>query len=66
VVGLVISVYFLVLVTIAQAFQKVPALKSLAPSGTELPSAVTQLVALVVFIALGVAAVRSSARLRPA
>jgi hypothetical protein len=57
--GMVVSAYFLVFVTIAQAFMKVPALKSLAPTTTELPFALAQLVALILFVALAVAAVRS-------
>jgi hypothetical protein len=65
-VGIMINAYFLVFVGIVQAFQKIPALKSLAPTQAELPFAAVQIVALIVFIVLGVAALRSSARLQPA
>jgi hypothetical protein len=40
-------------VLIVQSFQKVPALAALAPTQSEPPFAVSQIVALVVFIALG-------------
>ena len=65
-VGIVVNAYFLVLVTIVQAFQKIPALKSIAPTGTELPFAVVQVIALVIVVALGAAAVRSAPPLRRA
>jgi hypothetical protein len=57
-VGIVISVYFLVFVTIAQAFQKVTALKALAPTMSEAPFAVAQLVVLAIFVWLAIAAAR--------
>ena len=65
-VGIVLNAYFLVFVTIVQAFQKIPALKSIAPTGTELPFAVVQVIALVMVVALGAAAVRSAPRPRHA
>ena len=43
---------------IAQAFLKVPALRAAAPTSTEAPFAVTQLVVLVAFAALAVAAAK--------
>ncbi len=65
-VGVVVNAYFLVFVTIVQAFQKIPVLKSIAPTGTELPFAVVQVIVLVIVVALGAAAVRSAPRLRHA
>jgi hypothetical protein len=56
VIGAVLSLYLNFFVLIVQAFQKVPALNTLAPTQTEPPFAIAQGVALVVFIALGVAA----------
>ena len=59
VVGAVAALYFNVFVLIVQSFQKVPALKAMAPTQTELPFALAQVIALVTFIALGsVAAIR--------
>jgi hypothetical protein len=53
--------YLNVFVLIVQMFQKIPALKKLAPTQKEPPFAIAQLVVLVAFIALGVlAAVRFS------
>lgn len=46
-------------VLIVQSFQKIPALKALAPTQTEWPFAVAQLAALAAFVALGVAALRT-------
>ena len=54
----ILASYFLVFVTIAQAFKKLPALHALAPTLSETPFAVSQSVALVVFIVLTVLAVR--------
>lgn len=53
--GIVATEYFLVFVGIAQAFLKVSPLVQLA-AGSQTPFAATQLVALVVFIGLGIAA----------
>jgi hypothetical protein len=58
VVGAVISEYFNVFVLVAQAFKHVPALTALAPTQSEPPFAVAQLILLVVFVALGVLAVK--------
>lgn len=58
VITAVIAQYLNCFVLIVQAFQKVPALHDLAPTQTEPPFAVAQLVALVAFIALGVLAAR--------
>ena len=59
VVTAMIALYLNVFVGIVQAFQKVPALKAIAPMQTEPPFAVTQLVVLGLFILIGlVAAIR--------
>jgi hypothetical protein len=58
--GLVISLYLLVFVTIAQAFQKIPTLNVLAPTGSEAPFVIAQVVCLAVFVVIGFRAVRSS------
>ena len=58
VVTSVIALWFNVFVFIVQSFQKVPALHVLAPTGTETPFKVSQLVVLITFIVLGVRAVR--------
>ena len=56
-IGAVVALYFNVFVLIVQAFQKVPALKAMAPTQSEPPFLLTQLVALALFVALGIAAV---------
>lgn len=53
VVSAIVALYFNVLVLIVQSFQKVPALKSLAPTQSEPPFVGAQVVALVAFIAIG-------------
>jgi len=59
VVGAVLALYFNVFVAIVQAFQKVPALKAIAPTQTEPPFAITQLAALLLFfVFVIVAAIR--------
>jgi hypothetical protein len=57
-VGMVASLYFLFFVAIAQAFGKVPVLKAAAPTESEPPFAIAQGVTLVIFIGLGIAALR--------
>ena len=57
VVGAMIALYLNVFVGVVQAFQKVPALQALAPTQTEPPFQVTQLVVLTLFIVLTVLAV---------
>lgn len=54
--------YLNVFVAVTQAFQKLPFLNALAPNGSEPPFLVTQLLVLIGFIALGVAAEK---RFRP-
>jgi hypothetical protein len=62
VVGAVISLYFNVFVLIVQSFEKIPALYAMAPTQTEPPFKLTQLVVLALFIVLAIAAV---VRFRP-
>jgi lysylphosphatidylglycerol synthetase-like protein (DUF2156 family) len=62
--GVVIAFYFDVLVAVAQAFKKIPALNALAPTASNEPAfVVAQLIVLAVFIWIGVLAFR---RFRPA
>jgi hypothetical protein len=56
VVTAVIALYFNVFVAVVQAFEKVPALKVMAPTQTEPPFKLTQLVVLAVFVVLGIVA----------
>jgi hypothetical protein len=58
VITAVIALYFNVFVLVAQLFEKVPALHALAPKESEPPFAVAQLIVMVIFIALGIAAVK--------
>lgn len=62
VVTATIALYLNVFVGIVQAFQKVPALKAIAPMQTEPPFAITQLIVLVLFILIGIVA---AIRFRP-
>jgi len=71
VVAVVLAQYLNFFVLIVQSFLKVPALHALAPTQTEPAFAMTQLVTLAVFAALGVAAIvrfrsESSPERRPA
>ena len=59
---MVASLYLLIFVTIAQAFMKISFLHELAPTGSEPPFAIAQIVALIIFIVIGFLAVR---RFRP-
>lgn len=54
-----VALYFNVFVAVFQAFQKLPFLQSFAPTQSEPPFIVVQLVVLVAFIVLGVVAIRS-------
>jgi hypothetical protein len=56
VIGSVVALYFNVFVLIVQAYQKVPALKALAPTQSEPPFVVTQLVVLALFVVPGIVA----------
>jgi hypothetical protein len=57
-VGIVINLYLLVFVLIAQLFDKVPALNALAPTGSEPAFAGAQLICLAVFVWIGWRAAR--------
>ena len=57
VVTAVIALYFNVFVAVVQAFEKVPALKLMAPTQTEPPFKLTQLLVLALFVVLGIVAV---------
>jgi hypothetical protein len=57
-ISIVANLFFLVFVGIVQAFGKIPLLHVLAPNGDELPVTGSQIVALLIFIALGVAAAK--------
>jgi hypothetical protein len=52
------SLYLNFFVLLAQLFLRLPALKELAPNGTEPPFGITQAIILVFFVCLGVASVR--------
>ncbi len=58
VITAVLALYLNVFVLVVQLFLKVPPLHSLAPTQAEPPFAIAQLAVLVLFIALGVRAVR--------
>jgi hypothetical protein len=64
VITAVIALYLNVFVLIVQSFQKVPALKAMAPTQSEPPFAIAQGIALVAFIALGILA-RKGFRTQP-
>jgi hypothetical protein len=53
VITAVIALYLNFFVLIVQSFQKVPALHALAPTQSDLPFVITQLVAMAAFIGLG-------------
>ena len=57
IVGATAALYLNVFVGVVQAFQKLPVLQSLAPTQSEPPFLVAQLVVLVIFIVLGIVAV---------
>ena len=56
VLGAIVALYLNVFVLIVQAFMKAPGLKALAPTQSEPPFLVTQVVVLVIFILLGIVA----------
>jgi hypothetical protein len=58
VVSAVLALYLNVFVLVAQAFMKVPALKALAPTQSEPPIQVAQLVVMALFLVLGIFAVK--------
>ena len=57
-IAAVIALYLNMFVLVVQLFQKVPALKELAPTQSEPPFQIAQLVVLLVFAALGIQAAR--------
>jgi hypothetical protein len=57
VVGAVMSLYFNLFVLVVQSFEKVPALHAIAPTQTESPFKLTQLVVLAVSVVLAIIAV---------
>jgi endonuclease/exonuclease/phosphatase (EEP) superfamily protein YafD len=57
--GMVASLYLLVFVGVAQAFQQIEFLNSLAPSQSEAPFLGAQLVTLLMFVVIGILARRS-------
>ena len=59
VVSAVVALYLNVFVGVVQAFQKLPLLASLAPTQSEPPFLIAQSVVLVIFVVLGIVAVRS-------
>jgi hypothetical protein len=59
VVGATVALYLNVFVAVVQGFQKVAFLKALAPTQSEPPFLIAQLVVLAIFIALGVLAARA-------
>jgi hypothetical protein len=59
VVGAVTALYLNVFVGVVQAFQKLSFLQPLAPTQSEPPFVVAQVVVLVIFVALGAVAMRS-------
>jgi hypothetical protein len=58
VVGAVIALYLNIFVLIVQLFEKVPALRAMAPTQSEPPFLVAQLVVLALFVVLGIFAAR--------
>jgi hypothetical protein len=58
VISAVLALYFNFFVFIVQSFEKVPALKNLAPTQSEAPFKIAQLLALVLFVVLTVLAFR--------
>lgn len=58
VITAMIALYLNVFILIVQLFEKVPALKALAPTQSEPPFKVTQLVVLVLFVVLTIAAAK--------
>jgi hypothetical protein len=58
VVTAVMALYLNVFVGVTQAFQKLPSLQALAPTQSEPPFLIAQIVVLVIFIALGLLAVK--------
>ena len=62
VVGAVLALYFNVFVGVVQSFEKIPALHAMAPTQTEQPFKLTQLIVLSLFVVLAIVA---AIRFRP-
>ena len=58
VIGAMLALYLNCFVAVVQAFQKLPFLQPLAPTQSEPPFVVAQVVVMAIFIALGIGAVR--------
>jgi hypothetical protein len=58
VIGAIVALYLNCFVGVVQAFQKLPFLQPLAPTQSEPPFVVAQVVVMAIFIALGIGAVR--------
>src|SRR2546426_10226689 len=61
--GAVLALYLNVFVGVVQAFEKVPVLSRLAPTQSEPPFLLTQLIVMAIFVVLGILA---AMRFRPA
>lgn len=59
VISAVLALYLNVFVLVVQLFEKVPSLRVLAPTQSETPFKITQLIVMAVFIGLGIFAVKS-------
>ena len=58
VISAMVALYFNCFVAIVQAFEKIPALTAIAPTQKEAPFAIAQLALLILFVILGVLAVK--------
>jgi hypothetical protein len=65
VIAAVTALYLNVFVLVAQLFLKVPALRALAPTQSDPPFQITQLVVLVLFLVLGALAAKRFSRTEP-
>jgi len=59
VISSVLALYLNVFVLVVQLFEKVPSLRALAPTQSETPFKVAQLIVMIIFIALGIFSVKS-------
>ena len=58
VIGITANAFFLVFVGVAQAFAKIPSLQALAPTQSEAPFAITQLIVLAIFVVIAIVSLR--------
>jgi len=65
VISAALALYLNVFVLVVQLFEKVPSLRVLAPTQSETPFKITQLIVMAVFIALGIFAVKGFHEQRP-